>query len=61
MEELYAWSPYFAKVEADHVGQDAPTYTLKDYGYKRVSDDIAELARQLGCKHIILGGHDWYA
>ena len=40
--------------------QDAPPYTLKDYGYKRVSDDIAELARQLGCKQIILGGHDWY-
>jgi len=38
---------------------DAPPYTLKDYSYKRVSDDIAELARQLGCKHIILGGHDW--
>ena len=40
--------------------QDAPPYTLKDYSYKRVSDDIAELARQLGCKQIILGGHDWY-
>lgn len=39
--------------------QDAPPYTLADYGFKRVSADVAELARQLGSKHIILGGHDW--
>lgn len=38
---------------------DSPRYTLKDYTYKRISDDIAELCRQLGLKHIILGGHDW--
>ncbi|KAI1385715.1 alpha/beta-hydrolase [Hypoxylon trugodes] len=39
-------------------GTDAPA-PLEFYGYKRASDDIAELARQLGCKSIILGGHDW--
>lgn len=38
---------------------DSPLFTLKDYTYKRVSDDIAELCRQLGLKQIILGGHDW--
>jgi pimeloyl-ACP methyl ester carboxylesterase len=27
---------------------------------KRAADDIAELARQLGVKRIVLGGHDWY-
>lgn len=38
---------------------DSPLFSLKNYTYKRVSDDIAELCRQLGLKHIILGGHDW--
>ena len=36
-------------------------YTMKDYTFKQTSDDIAELARQLKCPRIILGGHDWYA
>jgi soluble epoxide hydrolase/lipid-phosphate phosphatase len=26
---------------------------------KRASDDIKELAKQLGAKTIVLGGHDW--
>lgn len=39
--------------------QDAPPYKLRDYGFKRISDDMAELARQLGADRIILGGHDW--
>ncbi len=39
--------------------QDAPPYTLQDYGFKRISDDVAELARQLGASSIVLGGHDW--
>ncbi|ERF71229.1 hypothetical protein EPUS_08147 [Endocarpon pusillum Z07020] len=38
---------------------DAPPYTLRDYGFKRISDDMAELARQLGVDRIIIGGHDW--
>lgn len=39
--------------------QDAPRFQLRDYGFKRVSDDMAELAKQLGADRIILGGHDW--
>jgi pimeloyl-ACP methyl ester carboxylesterase len=39
--------------------QDSPPYQLREYGYKRISDDVAELARQLGADRIILGGHDW--
>lgn len=38
---------------------DSPLFTIRDYTYKRVSDDLAELCRQLGLKRIILGGHDW--
>ncbi|KEF63062.1 uncharacterized protein A1O9_01038 [Exophiala aquamarina CBS 119918] len=30
------------------------------YTFRRASDDIAELARQLGVSNIILGGHDCY-
>ena len=37
---------------------DAPQ-EAKFYTYKRASDDIAELAKQLGLSSIILGGHDW--
>jgi pimeloyl-ACP methyl ester carboxylesterase len=29
------------------------------YTYKRAADDMAVLARQLGCENIFLGGHDW--
>lgn len=29
------------------------------YSFKRAADDIKELARQIGCETIILGGHDW--
>jgi len=42
--------------------QDAPKVPpspLSLYGWKSVSDDIAELARQLNAPKIILGGHDW--
>lgn len=45
--------------EADRELQDAPPYLLKDYGFKRISDDVALLAKQLGAERIILGGHDW--
>lgn len=38
---------------------DSPPYSLQDYTYKRVSDDVAELCRQMGLSKIILGGHDW--
>ncbi|KAF2477393.1 alpha/beta-hydrolase [Lindgomyces ingoldianus] len=43
-------------------GTDAPKVPpnpINLYGLKRASDDIAELARQLGAEKIILGGHDW--
>ena len=39
-------------------GTDAPE-ELVYYGFKRIADDIKELARRLGSSHIILGGHDW--
>jgi soluble epoxide hydrolase / lipid-phosphate phosphatase len=38
--------------------QDAPL-SIEMYSFRRASDDIAELARQLGLTKIILGGHDW--
>lgn len=42
---------------------DAPPITqpsdMAYYSFKRAADDIKELARQLGCETIILGGHDW--
>jgi soluble epoxide hydrolase/lipid-phosphate phosphatase len=36
-----------------------PPNSLQLYGYKRASDDLAELARQLGSSRIVIGGHDW--
>ena len=42
---------------------DAPQTTqasdMAYYSFKRAAGDIKELARQLGCETIILGGHDW--
>ncbi|KAF1962007.1 alpha/beta-hydrolase [Byssothecium circinans] len=43
-------------------GTDAPKVPPNDialYGFKRASDDIAELAKIVGAEQIILGGHDW--
>ncbi|CAI6337334.1 unnamed protein product [Periconia digitata] len=43
-------------------GTDAPKVPPNDislYGFKRASDDIAELAKIVGSRQIILGGHDW--
>lgn len=43
-------------------GTDAPRVppnSIHLYGYKSVSDDFAELAKQLDAPKIILGGHDW--
>ncbi|RFU34998.1 hypothetical protein B7463_g1343, partial [Scytalidium lignicola] len=39
-------------------GTEAP-HELKYYTHKRICDDMAELARQLGYERILLGGHDW--
>ena len=38
---------------------DSPAYGLKDFTYRRIADDMAELCRQLGLSQVILGGHDW--
>ncbi|PSK53182.1 hypothetical protein B9Z65_3382 [Elsinoe australis] len=41
---------------------DAPKVPPHDvglYSFKKASDDLAALAKQLGCGRIILGGHDW--
>ncbi|KAL1857722.1 hypothetical protein Plec18167_001877 [Paecilomyces lecythidis] len=43
---------------------DSPPWTPENerlYGFKALSDDIKELAKQLGSEKIILGGHDWGA
>ncbi|PVI06384.1 epoxide hydrolase-like protein [Periconia macrospinosa] len=40
-------------------GTDAPEGDIALYGFKRASDDIAELAKIVGAQQIILGGHDW--
>jgi pimeloyl-ACP methyl ester carboxylesterase len=43
-------------------GSDAPRVPpapLNVYGHKRMSAVIAGLARQLGARTIVLGGHDW--
>ena len=42
--------------------QAAPSLDLEpisNYGFKRVADDMLELARQHGISRVILGGHDW--
>jgi soluble epoxide hydrolase/lipid-phosphate phosphatase len=36
-----------------------PPNSLQLYGYKRASDDLADLAKQLGSPKIVIGGHDW--
>lgn len=36
-----------------------PPNSISLYGFKQAALDIKELARQLGAKQIILGGHDW--
>ncbi|KAG9189736.1 soluble epoxide hydrolase / lipid-phosphate phosphatase [Alternaria panax] len=43
-------------------GTDAPQVppnSIKLYGLKRASDDIAALAKEVNAPQIILGGHDW--
>jgi len=45
----------FGETDAPQV----PPESIAFYGFKRAADDINELAQQLECKNIILGGHDW--
>ncbi|KAF1965577.1 alpha/beta-hydrolase [Bimuria novae-zelandiae CBS 107.79] len=43
-------------------GTDAPEVPPNDvslYSYERAAHDIAELAKTIGAKQIVLGGHDW--
>ena len=40
-------------------GRTGAPEPLELYSMKRAADDVKELAKQLGCSQIILGGHDW--
>lgn len=46
----------FGRTEAPQINQASD---LAYYSFKRAADDIKELASQLGCETIVLGGHDW--
>ena len=48
--------PGFGETDAPQV---PPEESLSFYSFKRVADDVRELARRLGCARIVLGGHDW--
>lgn len=54
----------YGGTDVPQVSPGSPTGSaenVKFYSFKQVSDDIAELAHQLKCSRIILGGHDWGA
>ncbi|KAJ5307726.1 alpha/beta hydrolase [Penicillium atrosanguineum] len=40
---------------------DSPTDSILPYTMKSHCEDFHQLAKQLGCENIILGGHDWGA
>ena len=46
----------FGRTDAPPINQPSD---MAYYSFKRAADDIKELARQLSCETIILGGHDW--
>ena len=46
----------FGRTDAPQINQASD---MAYYSFKRAADDIKELARQLGCATIVLGGHDW--
>ena len=46
----------FGRTDAPQINQPSD---MAYYSFKRAADDINELARQLSCETIILGGHDW--
>ena len=46
----------FGRTDAPQINQASD---MAYYSFKRAADDIKELAKQLGCETIILGGHDW--
>ena len=45
----------FGRPDAPHINQASD---MAYYSIKRAADDIKELARQMGCETIILGGHE---
>ncbi|KAI4260997.1 MAG: hypothetical protein L6R42_003800 [Xanthoria sp. 1 TBL-2021] len=45
----------YGQTEAPHV----PPESIAFYSFKRIADDVKELAQQLGVSRVILGGHDW--
>ncbi|KAI4278653.1 MAG: hypothetical protein LQ337_000893 [Flavoplaca oasis] len=45
----------YGQTEAPHV----PPEPISFYSFKRIADDMKELAQQLGVSRLILGGHDW--
>lgn len=46
----------FGRTDAPQINQASD---MAYYSFKRAADDIKELARQLDCETIVLGGHDW--
>ena len=46
----------FGRTDAPHINQASD---MAYYSFKRAANDIKELARQLGCARLVLGGHDW--
>ena len=49
----------FGRTEAPPVSPGLSSDSIEFYGFKRAADDIKELARQLECPRIVVGGHDW--
>lgn len=46
---------------ANHsLSQDAPEDSLEPYTFKSQAIDFYELCKPLGCKDVVVGGHDWY-
>ncbi|KAJ6120163.1 hypothetical protein N7523_004443 [Penicillium sp. IBT 18751x] len=51
----------FSEPVAHSIVQEAPTDSIMPYTFKSLADDIVQLAKQLGCENVIVGGHDWGA
>ncbi|KAK3176905.1 hypothetical protein OEA41_008231 [Lepraria neglecta] len=49
----------FGGTDAPPVAPPPSNEGIEYYSFKRAAEDIKELAQQLGCSEIILGGHDW--
>ncbi|KAJ5677527.1 uncharacterized protein N7477_003160 [Penicillium maclennaniae] len=51
----------FSEPVAHSIVQEAPTDSIIPYTFKSLADDIVQIAKQLDCENIIVGGHDWGA